>query len=108
MSKEEIGDEFEKSGQPEMDGNVNISTTIYCPCSSRPPLHPTSQSASLNPETQKSEKPVKVTVNPLTKQGQRYKAETDNKEEDEAAQLITERQLKRLSEWIKRWRIVSD
>nr|CDQ05348.1 Bm8315 [Brugia malayi] len=81
LDKEKIQNQFEKHGQ------VVIS----------------------NPETEKSEKPENILINPLTKHGQiYYKGENDNKKRNETRRLITERQLKRLSEWIEQWRIVSN
>ncbi|CAG9535576.1 unnamed protein product [Cercopithifilaria johnstoni] len=61
-----------------------------------------------NPKTEKLRKSKNVLSNLLMKQEQINKGENDKKRKKEAQQLITEKQLKRLSEWIERWRIISD
>ncbi|VDM13988.1 unnamed protein product [Wuchereria bancrofti] len=99
----------QNSPKPGMEGNV----AIHCSCFSHvPPFlkqHSTSQVVIPNPEAEKSKKPENILLNPLTKQGQiYYKSENDNKRTNETKRLITERQLKRLSDWIERWRIVSN
>uniref|UniRef100_A0A0R3RVG5 Chromosome 2 open reading frame 73 n=1 Tax=Elaeophora elaphi TaxID=1147741 RepID=A0A0R3RVG5_9BILA len=97
--------------QPRTEGNVTSDITVYCSCSSRltPSLkHRSTLQLPSNPEMEESGKPEDVALNPFMKQGQIYRAKNDNKEKKEEQQSPTpERQMKRLSEWIERWRRIT-
>uniref|UniRef100_A0A0N4TY91 Collagen triple helix repeat protein n=1 Tax=Brugia pahangi TaxID=6280 RepID=A0A0N4TY91_BRUPA len=108
LDKEKIQNQFEKHGQSGMEGNVSSNITVHLsmPFSCSSQYHSELQVVILNPEAEKSKKPENILINPLMKHG--FKGENDNKKRNETRRLITERQLKRLSEWIEQWRIVSN